>query len=216
MPTEWAKDEILAGTDPLARLLFYHLHNIADRCGRLEDRPRRIAVECLPYDGVDVEPLLGQLAGRGLIVRYAVEGVPYIAIPSFLLHQSPHLREAVSKIPAIPESLGLSSASTNLGTDAHLPRSPVSVSGFDLGSGSVSGSKTVKVSDPKTVSVSGREGETRLLQLAREALNLTNPNAGMNELLETLKWHSQNKGIKFTNEQGKHAIKIALEDRKSA
>lgn len=225
MPPDWAKDERLAATEPLARLLFYHLHNIADRAGRLEDRPRRIAVECLPYDRVDVEPLLTQLADHGLIVRYNVDGVPYLAIPTFLIYQSPHLREKNSSIPPIPESLGLSGASTELAPDSHSPRSPVSVSGFDLGSdlGSVSGSKTVKGSKSETGRVLGNPSpskqavdDRRLLKFAREALELTDPNDEIENLVEVLKWHVRDKNIKFTNEQGKRAIQIALDDRKTA
>ena len=44
----------LAECEPLARLLFAGLWCIADREGRLEDRPKRIKIEVLPYDNCDV------------------------------------------------------------------------------------------------------------------------------------------------------------------
>ena len=76
---------------------------LRDREGRLEDRPRRIKVECLPYDECDADALLDELAAAGFIVRYRVEGAAaYIAIPAFLRHQNPHVREAPAVLPPPP------------------------------------------------------------------------------------------------------------------
>lgn len=93
-------DDDLGECPPLARLLYAGLWCQADREGRLEDRPRRLKVEVLPYDDCDVDDLLNQLAQHGFIVRYAVNGARYIAIPKFLAHQNPHVKEAPSIIPA--------------------------------------------------------------------------------------------------------------------
>ena len=38
-----------------ARLLFVGLWTIADRNGRLEDRPKRIRAELFPYDEIDAD-----------------------------------------------------------------------------------------------------------------------------------------------------------------
>ena len=65
-PGFFLNDE-LAECDPLARLLFAGLWCIADREGRLEDRPKRIKAEVLPYDDCDVDELLNQLAERSLL-----------------------------------------------------------------------------------------------------------------------------------------------------
>lgn len=43
-------NEQLAEVAPLGRLLFIGLWTIADREGRLEDRPRKIKAEVLAYD----------------------------------------------------------------------------------------------------------------------------------------------------------------------
>lgn len=94
------KNELLAECSPLARLLFAGLWCVADREGRLEDRPKRLKIECLPYDDCDIDALLNELASRGFIVRYVVEGAGFIAIPEFLKHQRPHMKEAASTIPA--------------------------------------------------------------------------------------------------------------------
>ncbi len=89
----------LAECDPLARLLFAGLWCIADREGRLEDRPKRIKIEVLPYDNCDVDELLNQLAKQGFILRYEVGGNRYIQIVNFLKHQNPHKNEVKSVIP---------------------------------------------------------------------------------------------------------------------
>lgn len=90
----------LAECSPLARILFAGLWTIADREGRLEDRPKRIKAELLPYDDCSGDELLGQLANAGFIQRYTVGGNAYIQIDNFLKHQNPHVKEAVSTIPA--------------------------------------------------------------------------------------------------------------------
>jgi len=97
-PSFFLNDD-LAECDPLARLLFAGLWCIADREGRLEDRPKRIKAEILPYDNCDVDQLLSQLAKYGFILRYEVEGNRYIQITNFSKHQNPHIKEAESIIP---------------------------------------------------------------------------------------------------------------------
>lgn len=73
-------NEKLAECDPLARLLFAGLWCLADREGRLEDRPKRIRAEVLPYDICDAEALLEQLKEHGFILRYESCGSRYIQV----------------------------------------------------------------------------------------------------------------------------------------
>lgn len=82
------------------RLAFAGLWTTADREGRLEDRPRRLAVAIFPYDRVDMDATLGRLNDRGFILRYECQGERYIQIVNFRKHQSPHVREPKSAIPA--------------------------------------------------------------------------------------------------------------------
>ncbi|MEI6309491.1 MAG: hypothetical protein WCP58_07610, partial [bacterium] len=56
------KNEYLGKLDPLVRLLFAGLWCLADRKGRLEDRPGKIKIEALPCDDCDVEQMLEDLA----------------------------------------------------------------------------------------------------------------------------------------------------------
>lgn len=88
-----------------ARICFEGLWVLADRVGRLEDRPAWIRGEIFPYEEVlDVEPLLHELHKGGFIRRYAIRGKKYIEIPKFLNHQNPHVREHPSVIPEPPAS----------------------------------------------------------------------------------------------------------------
>ena len=92
-------NEDLANLDPIGRLLFAGLWCLADRRGRLEDRPRRIKAELLPYDDCDVDRLLTQLHEHGFVLRYASDGRPCLQIINFEKHQQPHYKEPDSIIP---------------------------------------------------------------------------------------------------------------------
>jgi len=92
-------NEQLAECSSWARLLFIGLWTIADREGKLEDRPKRIKIELLPYDDCNVDELLDELHGQELIIRYEVEGNKYILIPRFVKHQNPHQKEMARDYP---------------------------------------------------------------------------------------------------------------------
>lgn len=93
-------NEDLAECDPLARLLFAGIWCLADREGRLEDRPKRIRAELLPYDSCDADDLLNQLQAKGFILRYSHGEGRFIQVLKFNSHQNPHMKEAKSTIPA--------------------------------------------------------------------------------------------------------------------
>jgi hypothetical protein len=93
------QNEQLAELPFEARLLFVGLWCMADREGRLEDRPKRIKMNVFPADSIDVEPLLVGLADQGLIERYEADGLACIEIPKFVEHQRPHHQEQPSKLP---------------------------------------------------------------------------------------------------------------------
>ena len=102
------ENELLAEMPIAARLLFIGLWTLADREGRLEDRPRRIRLKLMPLDDVDVDALLQRLHDDGMILRYTgPDGVQYIQILNFTKHQSPHCKEKASTIPA-PDMPGAS------------------------------------------------------------------------------------------------------------
>src|SRR5215471_511983 len=92
-------NEELAELPCEARLLFIGLWTIADRAGRLEDRPRKIKAAVFPYEDLDVDTLLGLLAGKRFVKRYRLKGLGYIEISNFVKHQKPHPKEPPSQVP---------------------------------------------------------------------------------------------------------------------
>lgn len=92
-------NEDLVELDFATRLLFAGLWTQADREGRLEDRPKKLKMAIFPADNVDVDAMLSGLHSAKLIVRYSVNGVQYIRIPSWSKHQNPHHTEKASEIP---------------------------------------------------------------------------------------------------------------------
>lgn len=82
-----------------ARLLFIGLWTIADREGRLEDRPRQIKVEIFPADNVDIDACIASLASIGALTRYEIDGKKCIQIVNFSKHQNPHKAEQPSTLP---------------------------------------------------------------------------------------------------------------------
>lgn len=73
---------------------------MADKEGRLEDRPLKIKGEILRYrEGIDINGYLTDLQRLGFIRRYSVAGKNYIQVVNFTKHQNPHHTEKASEIP---------------------------------------------------------------------------------------------------------------------
>ena len=106
------KNENLAELPVEARLLFIGLWTLADRRGRLEDRPKKIKMEIFPADNFDVDLLLQQLHDMKFIERYGASTVQvrckhqkqYIQVLAFEKHQNPHKNERESDIPERDQS----------------------------------------------------------------------------------------------------------------
>jgi hypothetical protein len=95
------KNEILGAADPLYTLVFEGLWCMADKAGRLEDRPLRIHAEVNPYrPSASTVQALDWLVQHRFMIRYEAAGQKYLAVRNFGEHQQPHIKEAVSKIPA--------------------------------------------------------------------------------------------------------------------
>jgi hypothetical protein len=99
------KNELLGEADPLLTILFESLWCLADREGRLEDRPTRIKGETFPYrDGLNVDEMLSELERMDFIIRYVVEGQRLIQVLNFTKHQRPHGTEKDSELPEFSAS----------------------------------------------------------------------------------------------------------------
>lgn len=92
-------NEDLVELDFATRLLFAGLWTIADKAGRLEDRPRKIKMAIFPADNVDVDVMLDELNGYGFILRYEINGEKYVQVQAWSKHQNPHHTEKASIIP---------------------------------------------------------------------------------------------------------------------
>jgi len=131
------KNEILGVADPIYTLLFEGLWVLADREGRVEDRPLRIKAEIFPYrDGLSVDEMLNWLQANGFIRRYVARGKKCIVVCEFVKHQNPHKNESESELPAPeddgakPEEIGSttefigSAPADSLSSDSLIPDSP--------------------------------------------------------------------------------------------
>ena len=94
------KNESLAELPCETRILFIGLWTLADREGRLEDRPKRIRAEIFPFDTFNVESMLNELQSFKFLARYEIDGIRFIQITNFVKHQDPHYKEKASEIPA--------------------------------------------------------------------------------------------------------------------
>lgn len=132
------KNEILGVADPLYSLLFEGLWVLADRAGRLEDRPLRIKGEVFPYrDGLNVDAMLNWLESNGFIRRYTAQGKKCILVLEFVKHQNPHKNETESELPdpsdecTKPEEIGTtpeiigSTRADSLSSDSLIPDTPI-------------------------------------------------------------------------------------------
>jgi len=155
------KNEILGVADPLYSLLFEGLWVLADRAGRLEDRPLRIKGEVFPYrDGLDMDAMLNWLQENGFIQRYTSHGKKCILVTEFVKHQNPHKNETESELPAPeskqtkPEIIGTTSETIgstradSLSTDSLIPDSPTTDSLNSEANASVAKATGKKTSEP--------------------------------------------------------------------
>lgn len=93
------KNYDLADLGPVAQVLFAGLWCLADREGRLEDKPRFIKAELFPYYDCDVNGELTKLERLGFVSRYSVDDVDVIQVLKFRKHQTPHNTEKASTLP---------------------------------------------------------------------------------------------------------------------
>ena len=151
-------DENLSEVSIIARLAFIGLWTLADKEGRLEDRPRYIKANLFPYEDADMDAILSELERKPFITRYEAGVKKYIQINNFTKHQRPHNTEAESDIP--PPDSGITDRSqlnnSYLTVTKPLPDSEATVISREKKSG-----KEVEVKDQnqKLFPVSGETGE---------------------------------------------------------
>lgn len=85
------------------RLVFIGLFTCCDQAGRFRWQPRRLKLDILPYDSVDMSLVLDALVETGFIGAYQVESVLYGYIPTWSKHQRPNNKESKSQIPDVEQ-----------------------------------------------------------------------------------------------------------------
>lgn len=101
-PEFWS-DSKLTRVSRDARLLFIALWNQADEWARVNGDLRWVKGHCLPFDDdvtfEDIDGLLAELAGMGRVVRYVVDGDPFLFLPTLGKHQRLEPHKTPSRLP---------------------------------------------------------------------------------------------------------------------
>lgn len=123
------RNEILLEMPIQHRLSFVGLWCLADRDGRLEDRPKRIKLEIAPLDDFDMDVILDDLAASGFITRYQATGLKVIQVVNFHLHQKPHSTEKDGVMPDQNGQFTINSRGKNNSAtgETYLANSPITV-----------------------------------------------------------------------------------------
>jgi hypothetical protein len=102
-PGFW-KDERIWKLSHEAKLLYLGMTQVADREGRLLDKPFEIGVEVWPWAPAEAGKLIEEMVAVGLVARYRVGETACLAYPSaaWKRHQRPHPKEQPSRIPRNP------------------------------------------------------------------------------------------------------------------
>ncbi|WP_339806133.1 hypothetical protein [uncultured Marinobacter sp.] len=99
-------NEYLGTCDPLEALFFEGLWTLADRFGRLENRPLRMKAQIFPYRNLAAQEITGfvqNLSDQGFLTLYSINGQDYIEVCNFSKHQNPHKNEKGGDIPPPPQ-----------------------------------------------------------------------------------------------------------------
>lgn len=94
--------EDMADVSLAAHFLLAGLQVLADRDGRLLDRPRTIKAQVFPFREVDIEAAMGELVRARAVSRYEVDGRRIIALLTWEDDQSPHPKETSAELPPPP------------------------------------------------------------------------------------------------------------------
>lgn len=91
--------EDMADVSLEAHFLLAGLAVLADRDGRLLDRPRTIKAQVFPFREVDIDAALAELCRARAVVRYGADGKRVIALLTWEDDQTPHPKETSLGLP---------------------------------------------------------------------------------------------------------------------
>ncbi|MEV2277817.1 hypothetical protein AB0I72_19755 [Nocardiopsis sp. NPDC049922] len=103
-PEYWDDRKLARSVSRDGRLLYIGLWNHADEHSRVQGDPRFIKGRVFPYDDdldeTAIAALLDELADAGRIVRYTVDGDPYLVLPTLSRHQRLEAAKVPSRLPS--------------------------------------------------------------------------------------------------------------------
>ena len=85
-PEFWT-DARLSECSVSARLLFIGTWTFSDDKGNLDLCPKQLKMQIFPGDDIQIEPMLNELIGVGVLIPYEVDGRKYLNIKNFLKYQ---------------------------------------------------------------------------------------------------------------------------------
>jgi hypothetical protein len=121
-PEFWDDRKLATRLSRDARLLYISLWNFADEWARLQGDARFVKGHCLPYDDdlslQHVDALLDEIQSAGRVVRYNVEGDPYLFLPLLAKHQRLEPDKVPSRLPCPPSAPDATSSESHADTSA--------------------------------------------------------------------------------------------------
>jgi hypothetical protein len=99
------------------RLAYIALFTCCDRDGRFRWQPRRLKLDMLPYDDVDMSHVLDAFVTCGFIKKYEKKGEICGCIPTWHRHQRINHREAESELPPIDDPIEIETIEVSVNND---------------------------------------------------------------------------------------------------
>jgi len=115
-PEFWSDGKILRARIP-SRLFFIGLWNFSDDHGVMIEDPIEIKAKIFPADNLDIEAMIDELAGLGLLIRYEKSGQKYFIVKNFLDHQVIDRPRKTSLPLPTKEDIQLKSSEINLSSE---------------------------------------------------------------------------------------------------
>jgi hypothetical protein len=117
-PEFWHDRKLARQTSRDARMLYMGLWNHADEWARANGDIAVVKGLIFPYDRVNIDALLSELVSAGVVMRYEVDGDPFLFLPNLSKHQRLEPAKVASKFPSPDEADQASDLHTQIGANS--------------------------------------------------------------------------------------------------